>query len=280
VPVRDVPVQDKPAKGAPVGEPVVAAFAVGHGAEAAGSSSDERTLFLATAQGGVKRVRFAEVGELSRVATVAALDDGDRLVAAVLLGGEEHVSLATKGGKVIRFAVDEVRVMGRPAGTIAGLKVQPGDEVVWAGAAPAEGALVALSSGAFAKRTSWGEYPVQGRGGQGVRGFKVGGKAGDAVGAWASVLDDADELWLGTSRGATSVVRAGDVAVAARDSAGARLSGYPAQAVVAVVVRPAGGPVPTPGPTAAPADAEAGPGPDGGADPTDLPDADGDGHLF
>ena len=136
--VRDVPVHDKPAKGAPIGEAVVAAFAVSH-EPAAGATGDERTLFLATARGGVKRVRFAEVGELSRVATVAALDDGDRLVAAVLLGADEHVALATRGGKVIRFAVEEVRVMGRPAGTIAGLRVQADDEVIWAGAAPDRG---------------------------------------------------------------------------------------------------------------------------------------------
>jgi len=272
--VRDVPVHDKPAKGAPVGEPVVAAFAVAH-AEPSGSQSDERTLFLATAQGGVKRVRFAEVGELSRMATVAALADGDRLVAAVLLGDEEHVAMATKGGKVIRFAVEDVRVMGRPAGTIAGLKVQTGDVVTWAGAAPGDGSLVALSSGAFAKRTPWGEYPVQGRGGQGVRGFRTGGKAGDAVAAWAGVRDDADELWLGTAKGATSIVRTGDLPTAARDTAGARFPGHPAQAVAAVLVRGADG-----APAAARvADLEPDAEPDAepGTDPDDLPEG---GQLF
>jgi DNA gyrase subunit A len=238
VAVRDAPVHDKPAKGAPVGEPVVAAFAVAH----EGGADDDRTLFLATAQGGVKRVRFAEIGDLSRAASVVALAAGDHLVAAVPLGGDEHVALATKGGKVIRFEVDEVRVMGRPAGTIAGLRVLAGDEVNWAGAAPSGGSLVGVSATGLAKRTAWDEYPVQGRGGQGVRGYKLGGKAGDAVTAWASVTDDADELWLGAAKGATASVRAGDVAPAGRDTGGARLAGAPPGPVVRALVRPAAGP--------------------------------------
>jgi DNA gyrase subunit A len=234
--VRDVPVHDKPAKGAPVGEPVVAAFAVPH----EGAADDERTLLLATAQGGVKRVRFAEIGDLARAASVAALAPGDHLVAAVPLGpGDEHVALATRGGKVIRFDAEEVRVMGRPAGTIAGLKVLAGDEVIWAGAAPAGGSLIGVSATGLAKRTAWDEYPVQGRGGQGVRGYKLGGKAGETVTAWAGVADDADELWLASAKGATTSVRAGEVAAAGRDTGGARLGSAPPGPVVRALVRPA-----------------------------------------
>jgi DNA gyrase subunit A len=257
VEARLAPLQDKPAKGDPLGSLVdglatgevpVAVFEVtddgdgdGGSGVGAGSTVDERLLVVATRRGGIKRVRFDEVVALSRSATVVGLDEGDRVVGAFLTRPEGDVlAMATKGAKVIRFEADEVRPMGRAAGTIAGMRLQADDEVIWVGLAPETAECVAVSDVGFAKRTSWSEYPVQGRGGQGVRGFRAGGKSGERVTAWASITSDADEVWLGAAKGQTIIGTASDIAPAARDHGGTKLAATPAGGpVTAIVVRSA-----------------------------------------
>ncbi len=264
VEARLAPLQDKPAKGEPLGSlvdglasgdvPVAVLEVSGDGDGGAGGSDgrastvDERLLVIATRQGGIKRVRFDEVLGLARAASVVGLDDGDRVVGAFLTrasgdpspsGSGDVLALATKGAKVIRFEAEEVRPMGRAAGTIAGMRLQTGDEVIWAGLAPETGECVAVSDIGFAKRTPWAEYPVQGRGGQGVRGFRTGGKAGEQVSAWASITSDADEVWLGAAKGHTIIGTASDIAPAPRDHGGARLAVTPAGSpVTTILVRP------------------------------------------
>ena len=61
---------------------------------------------------------------------VIGLDDGDELLwAGVSPGGGEFL-LVTAQGQAIRFAEDDVRSMGLPAGGIGGVKLAAKDRVV------------------------------------------------------------------------------------------------------------------------------------------------------
>ena len=88
-------------------------------------------LLLATVQGKVKRVAVADLmDQASADPQVIGLDDGDELLwAGVSPGGGEFL-LVTAQGQAIRFAEDDVRSMGLPAGGIGGVKLAAKDRVV------------------------------------------------------------------------------------------------------------------------------------------------------
>jgi DNA gyrase subunit A len=135
---------------------------------------------LGTLQGVVKRVvpdYPANKDEFEMI----GLKDGDRVIGAVELrtGGEDLVFLTTDA-QLLKFAADQVRPQGRPAGGMAGIKLSDGASVLaFSAVDPERDAVVvtvAAASGALpgtgvgtAKVTPYQLYPSKGRATGGVR---------------------------------------------------------------------------------------------------------------
>jgi len=85
----------------------------------------------------------------------------------------------------IRFAEGQVRETGRATQGVIGVRLRGADEVVSLAVVPAaeldSAELLAVSSQGYGKRTAFGEYPRQGRGGQGVITLKVTPRIGHLV---------------------------------------------------------------------------------------------------
>jgi DNA gyrase/topoisomerase IV subunit A len=58
------------------------------------------------------------------------LDEGDVLVDAKLTDEKREVLIGTKNGMCIRFPAEQVRLMGRAAGGVRGIRLDKGDQVV------------------------------------------------------------------------------------------------------------------------------------------------------
>jgi len=137
-------------------------------------------MVLGTAQGVVKRVS-PDYPQNRDTFEVVGLREGDRVVGAVdLVTGEEDLVFVTSEAQLLRFGASAVRPQGRAAGGVAGVRIDPGQEVVFFGAVdPARDALVvtvAGPSGALpgtgsgsVKVTPYAEYPTKGRATGGVR---------------------------------------------------------------------------------------------------------------
>jgi DNA gyrase subunit A len=201
---------------------------------------DHPNLVFVTASGGVKRTALAEFAEASgRKDGIVAmkLAAGDRIV-AVFPGWEEYeLLLVTAQGQGIRFLEDEVRPVGRSAGAIRGIRLKAGDEVVGACAVAGDDTVVIGTAGGFAKRTPADDFPVQARGGAGVKAAKVDKARG---GRLAAVAPAAESVAFLTADGAIAVPSA-SVRAAARDGGGSKVSGVTGevQRVVALASRPA-----------------------------------------
>ena len=150
-------------------------------------------LLLATVQGKVKRVAVADlIDQASADPQVIGLDEGDELLwAGVSPGGGEFL-LVTAQGQAIRFAEDDVRSMGLPAGGIGGVKLAAKDRVVAAmviaamtigKGASAQPHVAVITSLGIGKRVPVVDFPVQGRNGQGVVVAKPTPKLGSVAGA-------------------------------------------------------------------------------------------------
>jgi DNA gyrase subunit A len=192
-------------------------------------------IVFVTQQGGVKRTSLAEFADASgrRDGIVAMkLAEGDKVVSVFPGWDEFELLLVTAAGHGIRFAEDEVRPVGRSAGSMRGIRLKGDDRVVGGCAVAHEEVVVLATEAGYAKRTPVDEFPVQARGGAGVKAAKIDKARGPLVG-----VAPADEsVAFVTSDGAVAVPAA-SVRGAARDGGGSKVSGVAGgvQRVVKVV---------------------------------------------
>ncbi len=162
--------------------------------------SDDRFVVLATRCGIIKKTRLSAFSRPRTGGIIAlTIEEGDRLLAAELSGGDDEVFMATAGGKSIRFAEKDVRPMGRNARGVIGIRVAANDEVVETEVLAGKPNILTVTENGYGKRTPVSEYRLQARGGSGIINMRVTGRNGKVVAAMA--VDDDDQLMVITASG-------------------------------------------------------------------------------
>ncbi len=181
----------------------------------------DRYVFMATAQGTVKKTPLAEFSR-PRPSGIIALDlrDDDQLVGVALTEGDKDIMLFTDTGKVIRFPEQDVRSMGRTACGVRGIRLGEGQRVISLIIAD-DGAVLTATERGYGKRTPIEDYPRHGRGGQGVISIQTTERNGRVIGA-VRVLE-ADEIMLITNGGTLVRTRASEVSQVGRNTQGVKL---------------------------------------------------------
>ncbi|MCG5219570.1 DNA topoisomerase IV subunit A [Streptosporangium sp. KLBMP 9127] len=143
-------------------------------------ATDGPGLAIGTAQGVVKRV-VPEYPANRDDFEVIGLKDGDTVVGAVELVSEDHdLVFITTSAQMLRFTASIVRPQGRPAGGMAGIRLDEGASVVFFGSVdPVKEARVVTVAGSSTalpgtqtgggKVSDYAEYPAKGRATGGVR---------------------------------------------------------------------------------------------------------------
>jgi DNA gyrase subunit A len=181
-------------------------------------------LVFCTCQGIVKKTEIAEYGNITAAGLIAInLLENDALIEVAVVKPNEQIVLATKDGQSIRFTEDDVRSTGRATQGVIGIRMKEGDEVcsmtiVHDGD---EFELLAVSENGYGKRTPISEYPVQGRGGQGVITLKVTDKTGRLV-SLERVGGD-EELMVLSANGVAIRTRVEEVSSYGRPSQGVKV---------------------------------------------------------
>jgi DNA gyrase subunit A len=181
-------------------------------------------LVLATREGLVKKTALGEF-DSNRSGGVIAINlrDDDAVIAARLVSAADDLLLISRKGQSIRFhANDEaLRPMGRATSGVIGMRFRQGDELLAMMVARPDSFVFTATDGGFAKRTPIEEYPVQGRGGQGVLTAKLTDDRGGLVGAL--IVDPGDEVFAITSGGGVIRTRSDEVRPTSRATMGVRL---------------------------------------------------------
>lgn len=183
---------------------------------------DNRFVFMATAQGTVKKTRLSSFSR-PRSTGLIALDivEGDRLIGATLTEGQDDVMLVTSAGKAIRFHEGDVREMGRTARGVRGVKLD-GQTVVISLIIPQEGGMVlTASANGFGKKTAASEFPLRGRGGMGVIAMQCTERNGELSGAVQVV--EGDDVMLISDMGTMVRTRTSEISELGRNTQGVRL---------------------------------------------------------
>jgi len=161
-------------------------------------------VFLVTRNALCKRIAWADLNRPGAFPAIGVAED-DALVAAFTTWGEGEVLLATAAGQAIRFAEEEVRVMGLSAAGVLGIKLGEDDRVIGATLVKPQGDIVVGMAQGFLKRTAAKEYPRQGRYGVGVQTATVSAKTGPLVAVAA--VEESETLWAVGSRGTVKAVK-------------------------------------------------------------------------
>ena len=162
---------------------------------------DEDAFVLAVTRSGQMKKTALRAYSNPRSGGIIAmgLKPGDEVVDVQLTRGDDTVLIATGAGKAIHFNESAVRPMGRSAAGVRGIKLTAKDVVVGVAIPKAGSSLLVVSENGFGKRTAVEEYPVKGRGGQGVISMQTTKRNGRVVG-FAAVMDE-DEVVMITSGG-------------------------------------------------------------------------------
>ncbi len=178
-------------------------------------------VFMATSAGTVKKTSLSLFSR-PRSSGIIAIDlrNDDRLVDVAITDGRRDIMLVASNGKAIRFNEGDVRPMGRGAAGVRGIRLAREHEVI-ALTIVGEGKLLTATENGFGKRTEMSEFPVQGRGGQGVIAIQTTERNGQAVGA-LQVMED-DEIMLISSNGTLVRTPVADIPIIGRNTQGVRL---------------------------------------------------------
>ena len=178
-------------------------------------------VFMATSRGTVKKTPLSLFSR-PRASGIIAIDlrNDDRLVDVAITDGKREIILVASSGKAIRFKEEDVRPMGRGAAGVRGIRLSPEHDVI-ALCVVGEGLLLSATANGYGKRTAVDEFPVQGRGGQGVIAIQTSARNGRTVGA-LQVRED-DEIMLISSSGTLVRTPVSEISIIGRNTQGVRL---------------------------------------------------------
>ena len=179
-------------------------------------------VFMATANGTVKKTPLERFSRPRTAGLIALrLEPGNTLVSAAIIDSATDVLLVSSSGKATRFKSTAVRAMGRTARGVRGIRLT-GDHRLMALIVPKpDGFLLTASERGYGKRTAIDEFPVKGRGGQGVIAMRTGERNGDLIGAVQVFADD--EIMLISDQGTLVRTHAAAISLTGRNTQGVRL---------------------------------------------------------
>jgi DNA gyrase subunit A len=178
-------------------------------------------VFMATSGGTVKKTPLSR----PRSSGIIAIDlrNDDKLVDVAITDGKQEIMLVASHGKAIRFKEEDVRPMGRGAAGVRGIKLPAGHEVIALSIVGDGmiGMILSATERGFGKRTAIDDFPIQGRGGQGVIAIQVTARNGRTVGAVQ--VKDEDEIMLISSSGTLVRTAVSDISIIGRNTQGVTL---------------------------------------------------------
>jgi len=184
--------------------------------------SDTEYLFMGTACGVVKKVKTSEFSNAKTRGIIAInLDEGDKLVSALLTKGNDEVVLISRRGQALRTHEEHIRAMGRSSRGVTGMKLAKGDELTGMLRVDDKEKMLILSEYGYGKRIDFTEFTPHGRGTGGQKIYTVAEKTGEIVGC-VTVLDNEDIMCI-TSQGKSIKLKVDDIRIMGRAAQGVRI---------------------------------------------------------
>ena len=184
--------------------------------------ASDHFVFMATANGTVKKTPLEQFSRPRPSGLIALeLEEGNTLVGVAITNGTSDVLLCSSAGKAARFQESDVRAMGRTAKGVRGIKLGADQRVISLIIPVQGGYILTASEHGYGKRTLVSDFPVKGRGAQGVIAMQTSDRNGQLVGA--SQVFAGDEVMLISNMGTLVRTAADEISELGRNTQGVRL---------------------------------------------------------
>ena len=131
------------------------------------------------------------------------------------------VGIASSEGKMVNFAVEEVRPMGRTASGVIGIDLEEGSEAVGVTASYEGDLILVVTDKGFGKMTHFSEYRITKRGAKGVSTLKSTDKVGKIV--TVRNVSSEDDLMVITNYGIVIRTHLSEVRQSSRNTQGVKI---------------------------------------------------------
>lgn len=179
-------------------------------------------VFLTTKKGTVKKTKLSEFANIRKSGMIAIkLAKDDELVWSNITYGDNDILIITKQGKSIKFNGESVRPTGRDTMGVMGIKLTGTDEVIGMDviARGDNPAILTIMDNGLGKKTEVKQFPLQNRGGQGVKVAKVTDRTGTV--AVAQVIPaNCNEIIMTSLRGQVVKLDLNQIPKLSRDTQG------------------------------------------------------------
>jgi DNA gyrase subunit A len=183
---------------------------------------EDHFVFMATAHGVVKKTPLENFSRPRSVGLRALeLDEGDTLVGTAITDGTCDVMLFASSGKVVRFKEDDVRAMGRTARGVRGIRMAGEQRVISLIIPQSAAKILTVSENGYGKRSEVEEFPVYGRGSQGVIAMQCSERNGQLIAAVQ--VPDGYQIMLISDQGTLVRTRTDEISILGRNTQGVRL---------------------------------------------------------
>ena len=179
-------------------------------------------LVMATRQGVIKKTPLSEFENIRKGGLIAQnLREGDELIAVEFSDGNDEFLIASKKGKAVRFAEDDVRAMGRTATGVRSITLEGDDAVVDMVKVRPDATVLTVTEKGMGKRTELDQYPLHRRGGKGVFAMMLTDRTGDLT--CLRMVTGEEDLMLIRDDGTIMLMPLEQVSVIGRNTQGVRL---------------------------------------------------------
>jgi DNA gyrase subunit A len=184
--------------------------------------SNDKTILMVTKSGRIKKTSLQEFSRpLRKGKRALTINEGDEIIAAHVLNGEDTILLVTKKGMCIHFSESDIRTMGRTAAGVRGIRLGADDVVVNAIVIKSNNSILIATENGYGKRSPIEEYRLQNRGGKGVRGIKRSLRNGDVIAAMQ--VDEDEEVILIADSGKIIRMDLSTIRIIGRSTQGVKL---------------------------------------------------------
>lgn len=150
------------------------------------------------------------------------LDIEDELMHATLTNGQSEIMMFSNTGKSVRYHEDNIRVVGRTARGVRGIKMQTNQNIVALISTNLnQGMVLTATENGYGKRTPVVNYRKTLRGSQGVIAISTSKRNGLVVSA--NLVDSENDIMLMTDQGTVVRIRVDEIRATGRSAQGVRL---------------------------------------------------------
>ena len=186
------------------------------------STFDAKTNLIMLTKGGyIKRISLDNFASIRRNGIIAiGLEENDTLSWVKLAQDNDEIIIGTSCGMAIRFAISDLRPLGRSARGVNSMKLRAGDTIVGCDVVPRDydADLLVMTSDGFGKRSKLSEFRPQNRGGLGLIATKF--KTSSSRLVALTIVEEKDEIMVVSANGVVTRVSASSISRQGRPATG------------------------------------------------------------